>query len=93
MPETIFGDRLHQARVLRQRKLADLADMLECSVPTLSKWERSREIDFSSSQLDRVTENQDSPHSSSSRGPHHLCQIAISSLKHQRPRLNVKLAG
>ena len=51
MAETIFGDRLYQARMLRQRKLADLAALLECSVPTMSKWEHSRTVDVSSDQL------------------------------------------
>jgi transcriptional regulator with XRE-family HTH domain len=57
MSETIFGDRLYQARMLRQRKLADLAELLECSVPTMSKWEHSRTVDISPSQLSLIAEN------------------------------------
>jgi transcriptional regulator with XRE-family HTH domain len=56
MTETIFGDRLHQARTLRQRKLADLADLLACSVPTLSKWEHARTVDVTARQLSLLTE-------------------------------------
>jgi transcriptional regulator with XRE-family HTH domain len=51
MTETIFGDRLHQARTLRQRKLADVADLLDCSVPTLSKWEHARTVEVTDRQL------------------------------------------
>src|ERR1039457_1063658 len=57
MAETIFGDRLHQARTLRQRKLTDLAELLECSVPTMSKWERARTVDISSQQATLLVEN------------------------------------
>lgn len=57
MTETIFGDRLHQARTLRQRKLSDLAELLECSVPTLSKWEHARTVDVSPRQLSLLTES------------------------------------
>jgi Zn-dependent peptidase ImmA (M78 family)/transcriptional regulator with XRE-family HTH domain len=57
MSKTIFGDRLHQARILRQRKLTDLADLLECSAPTLSKWEHARTVDLSEHQLDLLAEN------------------------------------
>jgi transcriptional regulator with XRE-family HTH domain len=51
MAETVFGDRLHQARTLRQRKLADLAELLGCSVPTLSKWEHARTAEFTERQV------------------------------------------
>jgi transcriptional regulator with XRE-family HTH domain len=51
MSEVIFGDRLHQARTLRQRKLGDLADVLGCSAPTLSKWEHTRTAGLSGHQL------------------------------------------
>jgi len=57
MTETIFGDRLHQARTLRQRKLTDLAEMVGCSVPTLSKWEHARTVDLSPDQFSLITEN------------------------------------
>lgn len=57
MAETIFGDRLHQARTLRQRKLADLAELLDCSVPTLLKWEHAPTVAVTSRQLSLVTEN------------------------------------
>jgi transcriptional regulator with XRE-family HTH domain len=57
MTETVFGDRLRQARTLRQRKLTDLAELLECSVPTLSKWEHARTVDVSPRQLSLLTEN------------------------------------
>jgi Zn-dependent peptidase ImmA (M78 family)/transcriptional regulator with XRE-family HTH domain len=56
MAETIFGDRLHQARTLRQRKLADLAEALDCSVPTLSKWEHARIVEITTRQLALLTE-------------------------------------
>jgi transcriptional regulator with XRE-family HTH domain len=51
MTETIFGDRLHQARTLRQRKLADVAERLNCSVPTLSKWEHAPTVEITERQL------------------------------------------
>jgi transcriptional regulator with XRE-family HTH domain len=51
MTETVFGDRLHQARTLRQRKLADVAERLDCSVPTLSKWEHARTVEITERQL------------------------------------------
>jgi transcriptional regulator with XRE-family HTH domain len=57
MTETIFGDRLHQARTLRQRKLADLAELLDCSVPTLSKWEHAQTAEVTERQLSRLGEN------------------------------------
>lgn len=57
MGATIFGDRLRQARILRQRKLADLAELLSCSVPTMSKWERARIVDVSPLQLSVLAEN------------------------------------
>ena len=57
MSETIFGDRLYQARMLRQRKLTDLAELIECSVPTMSKWEHSRTVDISPSQLSLLAES------------------------------------
>lgn len=56
MAERIFGDRLHQARTLRQWKLADLAERLDCSVPTLSKWEHARTVEVAASQLSLLTE-------------------------------------
>ena len=56
MAETIFGDRLHQARTLRQRKLADLADLLGCTVPTLSKWEHARTAEVTGQQLSVLTQ-------------------------------------
>lgn len=56
MTEQIFGDRLHQARTLRQRKLTDLADPLGCSVPTLSKWEHARTVEVTDRQLSFLTE-------------------------------------
>jgi len=56
MSETIFGDRLYQARMLRQRKLTDLAALLECSVPAMSKWEHSRTVDVSQAQLSLLAE-------------------------------------
>ena len=57
MSETIFGDRLYQARMLRQRRLAELAELLNCSVPTMSKWEHSRTVEISSDQLSLLSEN------------------------------------
>jgi Zn-dependent peptidase ImmA (M78 family)/transcriptional regulator with XRE-family HTH domain len=57
MSETIFGDRLHQARMLRQRKQADLAETLDCSVPTLSKWEHARTVELTARQLSLACEN------------------------------------
>jgi transcriptional regulator with XRE-family HTH domain len=51
MGETIYGDRMRQARTLRQRKLADVAVLLECSVPTLSKWEHAQAVDVSPRRL------------------------------------------
>lgn len=57
MSETIFGDRLYQARMLRQRKLADLAALLDCSVPTMSKWEHAHTVEVSPSQLSLLAEN------------------------------------
>ncbi len=56
MTERIFGDRLHQARTLRQRKLADLAERLDCSVPALSKWERAQTVELTAGQLSLLTE-------------------------------------
>jgi Zn-dependent peptidase ImmA (M78 family) len=56
MTERIFGDRLHQARTLRQWKLAELAEPLGCSVPTLSKWEHARVADVTPRQLAFLTE-------------------------------------
>jgi transcriptional regulator with XRE-family HTH domain len=56
MTEMIFGDRLRQARTLRQRKAADLADLLDCSVPTLSKWEHANTVDVSQRQLSLLAE-------------------------------------
>lgn len=56
MAETVFGDRLHQARTLRQRKLADLADLLGCTVPTLSKWEHARTAEVTGQQLSVLTQ-------------------------------------
>jgi transcriptional regulator with XRE-family HTH domain len=56
MAQSIFGDRLHQARTLRQWKLADLADVLDCSVPTLSKWEHARTVDVTPHQLSLLNE-------------------------------------
>ena len=56
MAERIFGDRLHQARTLRQRKLADLAERLDCSVPALSKWEHARTVELTAGQLSLLTE-------------------------------------
>ena len=56
MTETVFGDRLHQARTLRQRKLADLAERLDCSVPTLSKWEHARTVEITERQLSLLTD-------------------------------------
>lgn len=53
----IFGDRLYQARMLRQRKLADLAALLDCSVPTMSKWEHARTVEVSPVQLSLLAEN------------------------------------
>jgi Zn-dependent peptidase ImmA (M78 family)/transcriptional regulator with XRE-family HTH domain len=57
MTEMIFGDRLRQARTLRQRKAADLASLLNCSVPTLSKWEHANTVDVSQRQLSFLAEN------------------------------------
>lgn len=57
MSQTIFGDRLHQARVLRQRRLSDLAELLDCSSPTLSKWERARTVDLPTSQLELLVDS------------------------------------
>ncbi len=44
MSDYIYGDRIRQARVLRQRKVTDLAEQLDRTVPALSKWEKSRKI-------------------------------------------------
>jgi transcriptional regulator with XRE-family HTH domain len=57
MEETIFGDRLRQARTLRQRKLADLAGPLGCSVPTLSKWEHAGVTEVTARQLAILVES------------------------------------
>jgi len=57
MTETIFGDRLRQARTLRQRKLADLAGLLGCSVPTLSKWEHAGATEVTARQLAILAES------------------------------------
>jgi Zn-dependent peptidase ImmA (M78 family) len=56
MAERIYGDRLRQARTLRQRKLADLAGLLDCSVPTLSKWEHARTAELTERQMTLLTE-------------------------------------
>lgn len=70
MSQTIFGDRLYQARMLRQRRLADLAELFECSVPTMSKWEHSRTVDISPAQLSLLAENlRFDPHFFSLRPP------------------------
>jgi transcriptional regulator with XRE-family HTH domain len=57
MGATVFGDRLRQARILRQRKLAEIAELLSCSVPTMSKWERARIIDVTPLQLSALSES------------------------------------
>src|SRR6266508_492514 len=57
MGAVIVGDRLRQARILRQKKLADLASLLNCSVPTMSKWERARTVDVSPPQLSALAES------------------------------------
>lgn len=54
MGPVVFGDRLRQARILRQKRLVDVADLLDFSVPTVSKWERARLIDISESQLSTI---------------------------------------
>lgn len=53
----VFGDRLRQARILRQQKLGDIAELLGCSASTMSKWERSRTVDLSKHQLSVLTGN------------------------------------
>lgn len=57
MGPVIFGDRLRQARIFRQKKLGDVAELLECSVPTISKWERARTLGVSNIQLATIAEN------------------------------------
>lgn len=57
MGAEVYGDRLRQARVLRQWKLTDIAELLNCSVSTMSKWERARTVDISASQLSALSEN------------------------------------
>jgi Zn-dependent peptidase ImmA (M78 family) len=57
MGAQVYGDRLRQARIIRQRKLTDVAALLDCSVPTMSKWERARTVDVSAPQLSIISEN------------------------------------
>ena len=57
MTEMIYGDRLRQARTLRQRKAADLADLLNCSVPTLSKWEHANTVDVTQQRLSLLSDS------------------------------------
>ena len=57
MGTEVYGDRLRQARILRQRKLTDIAALLDCSVPTMSKWERARVIDLSAPRLAALSAN------------------------------------
>lgn len=57
MGAEVYGDRVRQARIIRQRKLTDIAALLGCSVPTMSKWERTRVIDMSESRLAALSEH------------------------------------
>lgn len=57
MAETVFGDRLQQARTLRQRRQAEVAELLGCAVPTLSKWERAETVDLSAGQVANLAES------------------------------------
>jgi transcriptional regulator with XRE-family HTH domain len=56
MGAEVYGDRLRQARILRQWKLSDIAELLDCSAPTMSKWERARTVGFSASRLSTISE-------------------------------------
>lgn len=56
MGAEVYGDRIRQARILRQRKLIDLACLLDCSVSTMSKWERARTVDISEARLSALSE-------------------------------------
>lgn len=56
MPEYAYGDRIRQARILRQRKVTELAERIDRPTPTLSKWERSRRVNLDEHVLSILVE-------------------------------------